>query len=135
MNAASGPLLAAAVTNAGGIGVIGGLRQTPKILQETIDELKANLEDKNAPFGVDLLIPKVGAGARKTNVGTPPNFQSSKHNALLSQYDYLKGKLPEIVDIIIKNKAALFVCAVGVPPKEVVDKLHAAGIPVMKFVH
>ena len=48
MNAASGPLLAAAVTNAGGIGVIGGLRQTPKILQETIDELKANLEDKNA---------------------------------------------------------------------------------------
>ena len=68
MNAASGPLLAAAVTNAGGIGVIGGLRQTPKILQETIDELKAHLEDKNAPFGVDLLIPKVGGNARKTNV-------------------------------------------------------------------
>jgi hypothetical protein len=25
----------------------------------------------------------------------------------------------------------LFVCAIGVPPKPVVDKLHAAGIPVM----
>lgn len=35
---------------------------------------------------------------------------------------------------MIKNKVALFVCAVGVPPKEVVDKLHAAKIPVMKCV-
>ena len=36
--------------------------------------------------------------------------------------------------MIIKNKATLFVCAVGVPPKDVVDKLHKAGIPVMKYV-
>lgn len=68
MNVAAGPRLAAAVTNAGGIGVIGGLRQTPKVLQDSIDEIKANLEDKNAPFGVDLLIPQVGGKARKTNV-------------------------------------------------------------------
>lgn len=93
MNAASGPLLAAAVTNAGGIGVIGGLRQTPKILQETIDELKNNLEDKNAPFGVDLLIPKVGGTARKTNVKyiapSPPKLHSdgSSHSVRL-----LEGK-------------------------------------------
>ena len=49
------------------------------------------------------------------------------------QYDYTKGQLDELIDIIINNKAALFVCAVGVPPKEVVDKLHAAGIPIMKY--
>ncbi|EIN07677.1 2-nitropropane dioxygenase [Punctularia strigosozonata HHB-11173 SS5] len=116
MNVAAGPRLAAAVTNAGGIGVIGGLRQTPKVLQESINEIKANLEDKNAPFGVDLLIPQVGGNARKTN------------------YDYTKGQLPELTDVIIKNKAALFVCAVGVPPKEMVDKLHAAKIPVMNMV-
>lgn len=47
------------------------------------------------------------------------------------QYDYTKGQLPELVDVIIEEKAALFVCAIGVPPKEVVDKLHKAGIPVM----
>ena len=29
---AAGPRLAAAVTNAGGIGVIGGVRQSPKML-------------------------------------------------------------------------------------------------------
>merc|ERR1711937_711644 len=30
--------------------------------------------------------------------------------------------------------ARLFVSAVGVPPKHVVDKLHAAGIPVMNMI-
>lgn len=50
------------------------------------------------------------------------------------QKDYTSGQLPELIDVIIKNKAALFVCAVGVPPKWVVDKLHAAGIPIMKYV-
>ncbi|KAH8108142.1 2-nitropropane dioxygenase [Cristinia sonorae] len=116
MNVAAGPKLAAAVTNAGGIGVIGGMRLTPKMLQHAIDEIKEHLEDKSAPFGVDLLIPQVGGNARKTN------------------YDYTEGKLPELTEVMIKNKAALFVCAVGVPPKEMVDKLHAAGIPVMNMV-
>lgn len=41
---------------------------SPKVLQNTIDELKEHLEDKNAPFGVDLLIPQIGGNARKTNV-------------------------------------------------------------------
>ena len=50
------------------------------------------------------------------------------------QYDYSKGQLPALTDVIIKGGAKLFVCAVGVPPKEMVDKLHAAGIVVMKCV-
>ncbi|KAI0080612.1 2-nitropropane dioxygenase [Panus rudis PR-1116 ss-1] len=116
MNVAAGPKLAAAVTNAGGIGVIGGIRLSPKMLRDTIAELKANLEDKNAPFGVDLLIPQVGGSARKTN------------------YDYTNGQLPELTDIIIESGAALFVCAVGVPPKDMVDKLHKAGVVVMNMV-
>ena len=33
--------------------------------------------------------------------------------------------------MIIEEKAKLFVCAIGVPPKWVVDKMHGAGIPVM----
>lgn len=44
------------------------------------------------------------------------------------------GKLGELVDIIIAEKAKLFVSAVGVPPKEIVDRLHAAGILVMNMV-
>jgi NAD(P)H-dependent flavin oxidoreductase YrpB (nitropropane dioxygenase family) len=66
MNVAAGPKLAAAVSNAGGLGVIGGVGYSPEMLKEQIDELKSYLHDKNAPFGVDLLLPKVGEGARKT---------------------------------------------------------------------
>lgn len=53
---------------------------------------------------------------------------------LLSQYDYTNGQLDELLDVIVDSKTALFVSAVGVPPKAAVDRLHAAGIPVMKQV-
>ena len=66
MNVAAGPKLAAAVTNAGGMGVIGGVGYTPDMLREQIAELKGYLDDKDAPFGVDLLLPQVGGSARKT---------------------------------------------------------------------
>ncbi|KAJ8462064.1 hypothetical protein ONZ45_g18068 [Pleurotus djamor] len=116
MNVAAGPELAAAVTNAGGMGVIGGVGYTPKILRQQIQLIKKDLKDPNAPFGVDLLLPQVGGSARKTN------------------YDYTKGQLGELIDVIIEEKAKLFVCAIGVPPKAAVDKLHAHGIPVMNMV-
>ncbi|KXT09870.1 hypothetical protein AC579_6744 [Pseudocercospora musae] len=116
MNVAAGPKLAAAVTNAGGIGVIGGVGYTPDMLREQIAELKSFLTDKNAPFGVDLLLPQVGGSARKTN------------------YDYTKGKLDELIDITIDSGARLFVSAVGVPPKHIVEKLHKNGILYMNMI-
>ncbi|ORY07699.1 NPD-domain-containing protein [Basidiobolus meristosporus CBS 931.73] len=116
MNVAAGPELVAAVTNAGGIGVLGGHGYTPKVLRSQIHELKSHLKDPNGKFGVDLLLPQVGGSARKTN------------------YDYQKGQLNELIDIIIDEKSSLFVCAVGVPPKHVVKRLHKAGIPVMNMV-
>lgn len=88
MGVAAGPKLAAAVTNAGGIGVIGGhgsgrhspnsicaplimSRYTPEGLRGQIQELKDQLAEKDAPFGVDLLIPQVGGNARKTKYMNP----------------------------------------------------------------
>lgn len=116
MAGAAGPELAAAVTNAGGLGNIGGVGFSPDALRKTIKMLKDDLVDKNAPFGVDLLIPQVGGNARKTNK------------------DYTGGNLDQLVDIIIEEKAALFISAVGVPPRWAVDKLHGAGIPVMNMI-
>ena len=109
--------LAAAVSNAGGLGVIGAgfPDPSPKLLRKMIDELKELLIDKTC-FGVDLLIPQVGGNARATN------------------YDYTKGALPEMIDIICESGCRLFVCAVGVPPQWMVDKLHAANILVMNMV-
>lgn len=116
MNVAAGPELAAAVSNAGGIGVIGGVGYTKEFLRKQISEIKAGLVDKDLPWGIDLLLPQVGGSARKTN------------------YDYTKGELPELIDIIIEEGAKIFVSAVGVPPRFAVDKLHAAGIPVMNMI-
>jgi NAD(P)H-dependent flavin oxidoreductase YrpB (nitropropane dioxygenase family) len=55
-------------------------------------------------------------------------------NANNPSYDYTKGKLGQLVDIIIESGAKLFVSAVGVPPQAVVDKLHAHGILYMNMI-
>jgi NAD(P)H-dependent flavin oxidoreductase YrpB (nitropropane dioxygenase family) len=110
MGHTSGSDLVAAVSNAGGLGVLGGLGYTPKMLLDAIREVKGKLRKPDLPFGVDLLLPQVGGAARKTNK------------------DYTKGTLNELIDVIIDEKTTLFVSAVGIPPKEVADRLHEAGI-------
>ncbi|KAI0143744.1 2-nitropropane dioxygenase [Xylariaceae sp. FL1272] len=112
----SGGLLAAAVSNAGGLGVIGGFMYTPDQLRSIIAEMKANFKHPDLPFGVDLALPQIGGNARKTN------------------HDYTGGKLNELIDITIESGAKLFVCAVGVPPKHVIKRLHDAGILIMNMV-
>ncbi|RMY01788.1 hypothetical protein D0868_08306, partial [Hortaea werneckii] len=111
----SGPL-AAAVSNAGGLGVIGGLGYTPTQLRTIIHELKSNLSSPDLPFGVDLALPQVGGSARKTN------------------HDYTHGQLDELITVVIEEKTRLFVSAVGVPPAHVIARLHSAGIFVMNMV-
>ena len=113
---AAGPELCAAVTNAGGIGCLGGLGYSPKGLRQQLQELKAGLKDPNGVFGVDLALPQVGGNARKTN------------------YDYTHGQLDELIRVTIEEGAKLFISAVGVAPKHVVDRLHKAGIACMNMV-
>lgn len=116
MARASSGILAAAVSNAGGLGVIGGLNYSPQQLQEIIDELKEHLTDKSLPFGVDLALPRIGGGARKTN------------------RDYTQGKLDELIDVVIRNGAKIFVSAVGVPPPHIIERLHRSNILIMNMV-
>jgi NAD(P)H-dependent flavin oxidoreductase YrpB (nitropropane dioxygenase family) len=112
----SGGPLAAAVSNAGGLGCIGGLGYTPTQLREIIHSLKSSLSSPDLPFGVDLALPKVGEGARKTN------------------HDYTNGQLDGLITVTIEEGAKLFISAVGVPPKYVIERLHKAGILVMNMV-
>lgn len=119
----SGGPLAAAVSAAGGLGVIGGLGYTPEQLQEIIDDLKSAYLERNpsakaadVPFGVDLALPQVGGSARKTN------------------HDYTHGQLDELIEVTVKNGARLFVSAVGVPPAHTIKRLHEAGIFIMNMV-
>ena len=126
--------LAAAVSNAGGLGTIGGLGYSPTQLREMMRELKALLkplprphrpsttsqssssQSPLPPFGVDLALPALGGTARKTN------------------HDYTKGQLDGLIDVIISEGATLFVSAVGIPPPQVISRLHAAGVVVMNMV-
>jgi NAD(P)H-dependent flavin oxidoreductase YrpB (nitropropane dioxygenase family) len=52
----------------------------------------------------------------------------------VNSYDYTKGKLDELISIIIDSGAKLFVSAVGVPPQHVVDRLHKAGVLYMNMI-
>lgn len=112
----SGAPLAAAVSNAGGLGTIGGFSYTPARLDEMLTELKSCLASPDLPFGVDLALPQVGGGARATN------------------YDYTHGQLDELIEITIRHGAKLFVSAIGVPPAHTIKRLHEAGILIMNMV-
>lgn len=46
----------------------------------------------------------------------------------MGQYDYTKGNLAELLDIVIESGAKLFVSAVGVAPKWAIEKLHKGGV-------
>lgn len=37
------------------------------MMREKLEELVEGLNDKSAPFGVDLALPQIGGNARKTN--------------------------------------------------------------------
>ena len=120
MGHVTGADLASAVSNAGGIGTIGAIGMTVDGLRAEIKKLKSMLKPGNSiagtlPFGVDLLLPQVGGNARKTNK------------------DYTGGQLGNLVDMMIEEKVPLFVCAVGIPPVWVVEKMHANGMLVMNM--
>mmetsp|Transcript_55169 Transcript_55169/g.118524 ORF Transcript_55169/g.118524 Transcript_55169/m.118524 type:complete len:381 (-) Transcript_55169:51-1193(-) len=112
--------LVAAVSNAGGIGTFGAIGLSPEGLQAEVRKVKGMLKPGTSiagtvPFGVDLLLPQVGGNARKTNK------------------DYTGGQLDAFVNVLMEENVPLFVCAVGIPPKWVVDKLHGKGILVMNM--
>ena len=107
MGPISGAELAAAVSNAGGLGVIGGVGYTPRILRLQIKHLKDKLVDPRLPFGVDLLLPKSQSFMGKS-IGK----------------DSWTQHLNELCDVMIDTECKLLVVAIGVPPRFMVDKLH-----------
>ena len=62
------------------------------------------------------------------------NASSNHWLSYTSSYDYTKGTLPQLIDVIIETKTRLFVCAIGIPPRQVVDRLHANGVLYMNMI-
>lgn len=112
------PELAAAVSNAGGIGTLAFIGLSPEGMRRSLREIKSKLLP-GVPYGVDLVFPAdpdKNPRARKTNK------------------DYLKNDLREIVQVLLDEKVPLLVCAIGVPEKWVTEVLHANGTIIMNMV-
>ncbi len=148
--------VAAAVTNAGGFGVLGAVAHSPEQLDVDLKWIAE--QTKGRPFGVDLLIPRkyVGAAEGGMDRGSLKSMLPEEHrqwiDELLARYGVpelpeagadsnrdergigavrvdAKGMAP-LINVSFAHNVRLIASALGTPPAWLVEKAHAAGIPV-----
>ena len=139
----------AAVTNAGGFGVLGATRLSP----EDLDRELAWIEDQvgGKPFGVDLLMPAKQAGESlaldqvsrqvprehvefvsstlaKYGVAddNPSDFELAEWRATTTRPERVR----ELVDVAFSHRIKLLASALGPPSEEVVARAHQKNIVV-----
>ncbi|MCY3603888.1 MAG: nitronate monooxygenase family protein [Chloroflexi bacterium] len=147
--------LAAAVSNGGGLGVLGGSGYGPERLREEIDKIRG-LTDK--PFGVDLLLPAnyMGDAAKKPPPADPrelvPVEVRDGLKAILADLDVPWLEAPPVetetrptlqgrgggmsdaqMEVVIEEKVPVFAAGLG-SPAPWIDRLHANGTVVLSLV-
>lgn len=147
--------LAAAVSNGGGLGVLGGSGYGPERLREEINKIRG-LTDK--PFGVDLLLPAnyMGEAAKKPPPADPrdlvPAEVSDGLKAILADLDVPWLEAPPVetetrptlqgrgggmsdaqMEVVIEEKVPVFAAGLG-SPAPWIDRLHANGTVVLSLV-
>ena len=150
MGTASGPELTAAVSNAGGLGVLGCTGQTPDEMRDNIRRVK-ELSDR--PFGVDIILPAQMGHEPVTWAEILTKIpEEHKHYVdrlqkelglpkmtpeLVSKYFAGRPALGTGVDdqiqVILDEKVAVFASGLG-SPGFMVDRAHAQGMLVMSVV-
>jgi NAD(P)H-dependent flavin oxidoreductase YrpB (nitropropane dioxygenase family) len=148
--------VAAAVTNAGGLGVLGAVAHTPEQLDVDLKWIAE--QTKGKPFGVDLLIPSKYVGAESGGIDAVrlqsmlPDEHREWLEELLARHGVPDLPAPEaagerdrrgmgglridpkgmapLIDVAFEHKVALMASALGTPPTWLVDKAHASGIAV-----
>jgi hypothetical protein len=142
----------AAVTNAGGMGVLGGVAHTPEQLD--IDLTWIEEQTKGRPYGVDLLLPQKYTGSdtggldRGTLSSLLPPEQLQFLDEMLERYgvpplaeeDRVQGGrggmqvdprgYEPLLDVTFAHRIGLFASALGAPPAPVVERCKGAGVPV-----
>ncbi len=153
----------AAVTNAGGLGVLGAVAHSPRGLE--IDLAWIDEQTSGKPYGVDLLLPSkfadvslaaapAGGPAEPDGAGWPARTFPAEHEAfladLLARYEVPElasqpggrgGMLsvsPEaagsLLDVAFRHPIRLIASALGPPPAELTEQAHARGIVVAALV-
>ena len=99
MGGASVPRLAAAVSNAGGLGVLGAAACGPNQLRAWIEETRA-LTDR--PFGVDTLLPaSVRRRSPEPTDGPSPSDKLSEHQRFASEFMEREGlEMPPVAELL-----------------------------------
>jgi NAD(P)H-dependent flavin oxidoreductase YrpB (nitropropane dioxygenase family) len=139
--------VAAAVTRAGGLGVLGCVRfNQADDLENVLRWMDENTDGK--PYGVDIVMPaKVPTEGTSVDInklipqthrefvektladlGVPPlPDDEEKSEGVLG---WLHSVARSHVEVALKHPIKLIANALGSPPKDVIDQAHAAGVPV-----
>jgi NAD(P)H-dependent flavin oxidoreductase YrpB (nitropropane dioxygenase family) len=147
--------VAAAVSRAGGLGVLGALRFSPEELEQELTWMDEHVDGK--PYGVDVVMPASYAGAGIGDLGelmgqlqgmipdehrefvervlsehgVPPLPEGEQVRELLGWTDTTAR--PQ-VDVALSHPICLLANALGPPPKDIVDLAHQHGVKVAALV-
>ncbi len=141
MGGVAGPELVAAVSNAGGLGILAALNLRPDAVRAAITRVR-DLTDQ--PFGVNIWL--------HDDVRTPPDVMEhsdlvrsvqSVLNELRPRFDLpatleAPRPMPDLVDdaleVMIEERIPVFSAGLGIPEPELVDRFHEAGTRVVTMV-
>jgi nitronate monooxygenase len=142
MGGVAGPRLAAAVSAAGGLGIVGSTMTSPEDVRKAIREVRA-LTDR--PFGVNLLLhSQVSPPA---DVSRIPEDVVRAVQSVLNRFRERLGLpassappaalpdfAPEAIEVILEERVPVFSIGLGNPPPELVKRFHARGAKVIAMV-
>lgn len=143
----------AAVSRAGGFGVLGATRFTPEQLEEELAWIDAHVD--GAPYGVDVLVPEVVdprvrelADNRSRAKAIDPSYQGFV-NSVLGAHDIVPesqmpivaermGITPEnglaLMEVAFRHPIRLIANALGVAPASMITEGRKRGVPVAALV-
>lgn len=137
----AGPALVAAVSNAGGLGILTGTMVAPDILRQRIQEIRG-LTDK--PFGVNLILhrdlfPPADFEIEKDTLEEVQNTLNKMRKELEIPESHDKPpKLPPLIqldfEVIVEENVPVFSVGLGNPSQEMVSICHSRGMKVMAMV-
>jgi nitronate monooxygenase len=144
MGAAASPALAAAVSNAGGLGVIGAADLTPDRLNEAIEQVR---KATSQPFGVDTLIPSGNPETLTLDdmLQRIPEAYVQAAREIRQEYGLPDIPMPVLrpwfskdfhrsqMDVILAQKVPVYAAGLG-NPAPFVDSLHKRGTIVLGLV-
>ncbi|WP_104081842.1 nitronate monooxygenase [Cryobacterium sp. Y11] len=121
----STPNLAVAVSNAGGLGFLAGGYKTPQALADQIIDVQ---QRTTRPFGVNLFIPQPALNDRAAVLAYRDVLASENPAATFGEIDQTDDDwFADKVAIVIAQKVPVVSFTFGLPPRDAVERMHAAG--------